>query len=345
MITTLNVFSIEINIIKHPKPTMKEKQYVHLQKVKVIDADLGNDEFLFNPSSMTIDENNNLYVYDNLQAKIFKFDEDLKLLKSFGRKGNGPGEFSGTGFTYMVVIKIGRDGKLYANDVRVGKMIVFNQNGKYIRDFRYKVGTMLTPIADIHGNVYFTSVKEGTIDVSNEKQVKLRSFDYDRENFNYLFYKPEPMLMKLTIQNPSTELLMDLTLDSKLLIYFQSSSTMVVIKNKKVVNKIRIWPEEALASYKTEIIELLKQNKEKFKKLFPRLFVDENNDNHFYLQLGKNRKRNINALYQFNLKGELLKIFYVRLNEPSFTRFELKKKDLFYAIEDEKVTIYKEGKK
>jgi hypothetical protein len=117
-----------------------------------------------------------------------------------------------------------------------------------------------------------------------------------------------------------------------------------VIKNKKVVKKIRIWPEEALASYKTEIIELLKQNQEAFKKLFPRLFVDEDNNTLFYLQLGINKKRNINALYQFNLKGELLKILYVRLNKPSFSSFELKKNNLFYAIEDEKIIIYKEEK-
>jgi hypothetical protein len=91
--------------------------------------------------------------------------------------------------------------------------------------------------------------------------------------------------------------------------------------------------------------DLLKQNKESFRKLFNKLLVDEDNDTLFYLQLGRNKKRNINALYQFNLKGELLKIFYVRLKAPSFTRFELKKNNLFYAIEDEKITIYKEEKK
>ncbi len=345
VLSALHLFSIEIDIIKNPAPNLKERQYVYLQKVKVIGADLGSDEFLFKPDSLTIDEHNHLYVYDNLQARIFKFSGDFKLLKAFGNKGRGPGEFTGTGLSYMVVIKVGRDGKLYANDIRSGKTIVFNQNGEYIRDFRYKMGTMVTPLADSRGNVYFTSVKKGTIDVLNEKQAALMSFDYGREDFNYLLYQPEPKLMKLASQNPSAELLMDLTLDSTLLVYFQNSSTMVVMKNKRAVNKIRIWPEEALASYKTEMIELLKQNKEMFKKMFPQLFVDEDNGSHFYLQLGRNRQRNINGLYQFNLRGELLKVFYVRLNEPCFTRFEAKKNDLFYAIEDEKITIYKEEKK
>lgn len=342
----LHGFSMEIDVIKNPKPTMKEKQFVLLNKVKDIPADLGNDQYLFRPTSMTIDKNNNLYVYDNLQAKIFKFDGDLKLMKSFGKVGAGPGEFSGTGLSYMVVIKIGRDGKLYANNLKSGKMIVFNQNGEFIREFRYQSWNfIIIPVVDVQGNVYFTSVKERTIDVLNEKRVKLISVEYEKENFNYLFYKPGPIHLNTVAENPSIDLSMDLTLNSRLLIFFKNSSTILVLENKKIVNKIRIWPEEALDSYKTEISDLLRQHKDMFKKMFFKLFVDEDNDSHFYLQSGSNRKRDINALYKCNTGGELLKTLYIRLNEPSFTRFEVKKNNLFYGIEDEKITIYKEEKK
>lgn len=345
-IAALHGFAIEIDVIKNPKPTMKEKQYVLLSKVKDISADLGNEQYLFRPTSMTIDKNNHLYVYDNLQAKIFKFDEDLKLMKSFGRVGPGPGEFAGTGLSYLVVIKIGRDGKLYANDLKSGKMVVFHQNGEFIREFRYRSWNfMMTPVVDAQGNVYFISVKERTIDVLNEKRVKLFSVEYDKENFNYLFYKPGPLHLDTGAEIPSIDLSMALTLNSRLLILFKNSATVLVLENKKIVNKIRIWPEEALDSYKTEISDLLRRHKDMFKKLFFNLFVDEDNDRYFYLQSGSNKKRDINALYKCNTGGELLKTLYIRLNEPSFTRFKVKKNNLFYGIEDEKITIYKEEKK
>ena len=59
-----------------------------------------------------------------------------------------------------------------------------------------------------------------------------------------------------------------------------------------------------------------------YKSLFFELFVDEDDDNMFYLQFGENKERGINALYKLSLNGELIKILYVE--SPSFARFKLK---------------------
>ena len=44
-----------------------------------------------------------------------------------------------------------------------------------------------------------------------------------------------------------------------------------------------------------------------YKSLFFELFVDEDDDNMFYLQFGENKERGINALYKLSLNGELIK--------------------------------------
>lgn len=77
-----------------------------------------------------------------LSWETWKVKKLLILLESFGRKGHGPGEFSGTERTYPVFINIGRDGKLYANDIRVRKVIVFNQIGEYVKEYKYKGGSL-----------------------------------------------------------------------------------------------------------------------------------------------------------------------------------------------------------
>jgi len=347
LLFSINVFSSDVKIIKNPKPNVVESKYFKLKKIKTLSSDLGGDEFLFIPFSMTIDNDSNLYVYDSLQAKIFKFNENLKLLESFGRKGQGPGEFSGTQRTYPVFINIGRDGKLYANDIRVRKVIVFNQNGEYVREYKYKGGGVLKPIVDSDGNCYFLSAEDNrVINVYNQKKLKLITLKNEKESFNYLFFKPGVVYMEMASKNPAGELLIDLTVNSKLLIYFPSSSIMYVLKDKKILKKMNIWPKEALNSYKTELNDLIKRNKNIYKSLFFKLFVDEDDDNMFFLQLGENKQRGINALYKFNLNGELIKVLYVKIEESSsFTRFEFKKKDRFYAIEDEKILIYKEDYK
>lgn len=105
MMLSINMFSVDFEAIKNPKPNMVEKNYVALKKIKTLGVDLGNGEYLFQPFSLAADKDS-IYVYDLLQAKIFKFDLDLKFVKkSFGKVGTRPGEFGGTGKSYPVFIQ------------------------------------------------------------------------------------------------------------------------------------------------------------------------------------------------------------------------------------------------
>lgn len=83
--------------VSNSSPKFKEKKYTNLEKLYDIDVTQIN---LFNKNStqdlyrlIDFDENNNLYILDSFESIIWVFDENGKLVRSFGGKGQGPGEF------------------------------------------------------------------------------------------------------------------------------------------------------------------------------------------------------------------------------------------------------------
>lgn len=61
----------------------------------VIGEDFTDDNYYFalRPPDMAVDGQRNIYVVDYRNARIQKYDYSGKYLNSFGRKGQGPGDF------------------------------------------------------------------------------------------------------------------------------------------------------------------------------------------------------------------------------------------------------------
>jgi len=350
-----------INVIKNPAPTMFEKKYVKLVKIKEIDADLGNDEYIFSPTSLAMDRENNLFVYDKLQARVIVLNEKLNFMTSWGRKGRGPGEFSGTGFGHLVFLNIGLDGKLYANDVSAFKVMAFTKQGKYVRDIKYTKHRFFEPIADSGGNLIQIENEGWQVNFVNEKNETLFTFKDEDKMIDYLIFKefppynkvlkkvlPRDIVMMDFVPYALNQLTMRMTPDSTLLIYFRSASILYVVKEKKIVKKIKVWPRDAIDSYKKFVLDKRKENKRYYKGMFFGFFLDGDNANVVYLQLGENKEKKINALYRLDLQGKLLEVLYIELKEGDnvpATRFVLKQNGYFFAKSEDKIYIYKELEK
>ena len=84
--------------------------------------------------------------------------------------------------------------------------------------------------------------------------------------------------------------------------------------------------------------------------LFSNLFVDANEEELFYLELNSFHSIDRKKLYQFNVNGQLMKIFYINSEKdpdgdfPSI-HIKAKKGNRFYVIEDDKLILYKEASK
>jgi len=76
-------------------------------------------------SDVAVNGNGEIYVADRRLAEIRKFDKEGQHLLTFGRKGQGPGEFQS-----VRVLSIGRGGEVVVFDDMLGRVSVFTDDGE-----------------------------------------------------------------------------------------------------------------------------------------------------------------------------------------------------------------------
>ena len=349
LVTSPCVFSDNIKVIKNPKPTMKETGITQLVKVGEIGPEVGKDQFLFSPVSFVMDDSDNLFVFDRMQSKIVKLDAQGKYVKSFGGFGEGPGEFGGKGKYYMAFLTLANDNLIYANDIRRWKVLVFDTEGKYLNQIKYK-GLMLVPVPDGKGDILFSDTKNEVLEIFNGKGDLYYSYPIKEKKIQYLFRditkierkkRRKPIPRKSPYHLQVGELILKITRDGKLLLYFSGSATLLVIKDKKLLKEINVWPVEALKLFKSQI-ELDEYSDYPF---FSSFFFDLDEPDVLYFNF-KNRKSRINRLYRVNLQGQLLSVINVpEVGDGGYPKFKIEKNGKFYAVYDDKVIIFEEASK
>jgi sugar lactone lactonase YvrE len=93
-------------------------------------AGSGNDEFNA-PSAVVTALNGDIFVADghggNTNARIVKFDKTGKFIKTWGKKGSGPGELD-----VPHTIAMDSAGRLFVGDRQNNRIQIFDQDGKFI---------------------------------------------------------------------------------------------------------------------------------------------------------------------------------------------------------------------
>ena len=87
-----------IKKVSNSSPKYVDKKYVDLEKLYSIDVtqiNMFSKEFSRDFGRVIdFDKNNNMYILDEYESTISVFDENGEFVKTFGRKGEGPNEFS-----------------------------------------------------------------------------------------------------------------------------------------------------------------------------------------------------------------------------------------------------------
>jgi sugar lactone lactonase YvrE len=109
------------------------KPQVSLEYVKNI-GDLESDDekvLFYMPSGIAADKEGNIYVLDSGNHRIQKFDSEGQFLASFGRHGQGPGEFQ-----YPQSIDIDAQGNIYVSDSGNQKIHILKPDGTFDKDIK-----------------------------------------------------------------------------------------------------------------------------------------------------------------------------------------------------------------
>lgn len=317
----------------NPEPNMKE-QYVPLRLVELIGPEVGPNVFLYNPRSLAFDKNGNLYIFDRSYSKIVKLDNQLKFVRFIGNEGSGPGEFIKGGSA--VFISVGPDQKLYANDTRTRKIIVFDLDGRYLADYPLLGNLWQKPTVDKKGNIYTFSGNDNTVKAVNQEGETVVHVSVQPEKiYSFLFQKQH-----LPEKNLSRFFSHSFLEPDRIMLYFANSSTMLDVENNKIAGSYNILPRDLLQDYQKSLRKATEKNKYVSFELFSKIIPDEDQAGIYYLPFVYNETLNRGLIYQMNVSGKLLKTLYVDYNKaPSYTWFEAKRNGLFYAFITSKQTI------
>jgi len=301
--------------------------------------------FLVNYDRIYILENANIYIYSL---------KDFKLLKKFGKAGEGPGEFKYSKSEQMPMFM-----SFYKNQLLVNspmKLTYFDLDGNYKRELRAKtVGRILYPNDNtyiglgsipVENNRFYMGVTLFENDFNVKKVVFLSDFEVNNPRkiilpFTNFFYKPI-YKGKFYINTSSDEF--------KINVYDKNGKQDYVIRKK--YPKIKIYP-----NYKNEVMEFIKKSPKfksayedfrkllKIRKYYPPIRDFKISDDFIYVITFK-RKSELWECIKMNLKGEEKGRTFVKLNYYQHLSlypllYSVYKENIYSLVEDDEDETWK----
>ncbi len=140
-------------ILNHIEPYQLPGQPTGIRLTPEFSIDFGTDGIgamgIADSTSFEVDAEGNLYFfYTNKKGDlIFQFDQRGEFLRSFGPKGQGPGEIE-----YINHSGFDGEGNLLISDMGNRKVLLYGVDGHFVREIRYPAGaTLFIPLQNGNG--------------------------------------------------------------------------------------------------------------------------------------------------------------------------------------------------
>jgi len=139
-----------VTIVENTGRPIHEGNILLLTEELSIGGEAGSGEQQFSDIyDFDVDPSGNIYILDMRAAEIRAFDKEGRFLRSFGKRGQGPGEFQ-----IPVYMEISRDGQLLCFDATAFRMTYFSLTGEFVKQKVYPMVRGFRPThVDSQGNL------------------------------------------------------------------------------------------------------------------------------------------------------------------------------------------------
>lgn len=138
--------------------TKAEDEIRTLTRSGAIECFSANDEkkCLWRVTSYCLDSDQNIYIADSGMNQIIAFNQNLDWIGSYGRQGQGPGEFTGNPSSPLDIV-YGNDNKFYIADAGNRRISVFSKGFEFLESAMMPNGIFDIPQVNSSGDLYFLS--------------------------------------------------------------------------------------------------------------------------------------------------------------------------------------------
>lgn len=157
----------------HPVPSKNSPRDIAFTEELILGKSEGNSHYVFGEYiRFTVDKKGNIYVLDWMEKTVRKFDKKGNYQLTFGREGQGPGEF-----TFPKEIKSLPDGHIIVFEGEAQKFSCFTLEGDFVKSGRFKK-LLSAPYFGLTGD---SIIAKNVVRESNKTTVVTGVFDANSE--------------------------------------------------------------------------------------------------------------------------------------------------------------------
>jgi hypothetical protein len=119
-------------LVHNPPVPLNPLKAVRFEEELSFGAEEEGPGAVYQPGQFAVDGRDQVYIFESSESTIKVFDKDGRFLRGIGRKGQGPGEFSQTGFPEFCP-----DGRLLVTDYQNRRTSFFGPEGDFLTSYQW----------------------------------------------------------------------------------------------------------------------------------------------------------------------------------------------------------------
>lgn len=172
-----------VTVVKNPKEPTYSADVFSLEEELAIGEAEGREEYMFSSiRSMAVDDERRIYVLDRKEIHVKVFDQNGTYIRTIGKKGQGPGEF-----TTPLSVSITRQNELVVDDFR-SRLVFFSLDGEFKKNLKVATIGLLRINMDSEGNLFGLAI----VEEEENPRYELKKFDSELNYLHSLGSSPLP---------------------------------------------------------------------------------------------------------------------------------------------------------